>query len=100
MITWTVTTRPDSHPEIISASGAEPSRDDAKRAAADAIRTALLDAATLVSDNGTPPSYLATIDGDNVLIATLGDCRPANYEGILDALEQFDGTAPPNLLYL
>ena len=44
MITWTVTTRPNRRSETITAAGAEPRLDQAKRMAADAVRYALLDA--------------------------------------------------------
>ncbi|QCB51822.1 hypothetical protein E5720_17470 [Rhodococcus sp. PAMC28707] len=101
MITWTVTTHPENNPEILTATGAEPNLDDAKRAAADAVRYALLDASDHVSpDNGSAPSYLVTLDGTCALIVGLSRCRPANYNGVLDSLERFDGTAPPHLLYM
>lgn len=100
MITWTVTTRPNHRPEIITASGAEPSLEKAKQCAADAVRYALLDARDLAAPNGTPPTYFVTIDGDCALIVGLGACRAANYNGVLDSLERFDGSAPPHLLYL
>ncbi|OZD86505.1 hypothetical protein CH260_24070 [Rhodococcus sp. 05-2256-B2] len=100
MITWTVTTRPENSPELLTASGADTTLADAKRAAADAVRYALLDAAEHTSpDNGCAPSYLVTLDGTCALIVGLGRCRPANYNGVLDSLERFDGTAPPHLLY-
>ncbi len=101
MITWTVTTRPDRRPEIITDAGAEPSLDAAKRAAADAVRYALLDAQghADASPTATPPTYLVTIDGACALIVGLGACRPGNYTGVLDNLERFDGTAT-HLLYL
>lgn len=101
MITWTVTTRPDRRPETITDAGAETSLDVAKRAAADAVRYALLDAQAHAdtSPTATPPTYLVTIDGTAALIVGLGACRPANYTGVLDNLERFDGTST-NLLYL
>ena len=101
MITWTVTTRPDRRPETITAAGAEPSLDAAKRAAADTVRYALLGAQdhANASTTNTPPTYLVSIDGDCALIVGLGACRPANYTGVLDNLEHFDGTAT-HLLYL
>ncbi|WP_235581709.1 hypothetical protein [Rhodococcus sp. Leaf278] len=65
MITWTVTTHPEDNPEILTATGAEPNLECAKLAAADAVRIALLDAREHASsDNGTPPSYLVTLDGN------------------------------------
>ncbi|OZD85310.1 hypothetical protein CH260_20405 [Rhodococcus sp. 05-2256-B2] len=101
MITWTVTTRPENNPEIITSSGAEPDLATAKRAAADAVRYALLDAREHVSpDNGCAPSYLVTLDGNFALIVGLGRCRTANFNGVLDSLERFDGTGEMNLLYL
>ncbi|MDV6230512.1 hypothetical protein [Rhodococcus cercidiphylli] len=101
MITWTVTTHPEDNPELLTATGAEPNLECAKLAAADAVRIALLDAREHASsDNGTPPSYLVTLDGTCALIIGLGSCRPENYNAVLDSLEQFDGTAPPNLLYI
>jgi hypothetical protein len=101
MITWTVTTRPDRRPETITAAGAEPSLDAAKRASADAVRYALLDAQAHAdaSPTNTPPTYLVTIDGACAFIVSLGACRPGNYTGVLDNLEHFDGTAT-HLLYL
>lgn len=101
MITWTVTTHPEDNPEILTATGAEPNLAVAKRAAADAVRYALLDAREHASpDNGSPPSYLVTLDGTCALIVGLGRYRPENYNAVLDSLEKFDGTAPPNLLYI
>lgn len=99
MITWTVTTRPDRQHETITAAGAEPSLDKAKQMAADAVRYALLDARSLAAANGTPPTYLVTIDGQCALIVGLGACRPGNYNGVLDDLEHFDGTST-HLLYI
>lgn len=101
MITWTVTTHPENSPEILTASGAEPDLAAAKRAAADAVRYALLDAREHASpDNGSAPSYLVTLDGVCALVVGLGRCRPENYNGVLDSLERFDGTGETNLLYL
>ncbi|RRQ26227.1 hypothetical protein DK926_19745 [Rhodococcus sp. Eu-32] len=101
MITWTVTTHPENSPEIVTATGAEPNLDTAKRAAADAVRYALLAAREHASpDNGSAPSYLVRLDGTCALIVGLGRFRPENYNGVLDSLELFDGTAPPNLLYI
>lgn len=99
MITWTVTTRPDHHRDRLIASGAEPNLEQAKQCAADAVRYALLGAADTTRQHGTPPTYLVTIDGTCALIVGIGACQPANYNGVLDALEHFDGTAT-NLLYL
>ena len=101
MITWTVTTRPENSPELLTDSGAETTLDDAKRAAADAVRYALLDAQSHAdaSSNATPPTYLVSIDDECALIVGLGACRPANYNGVLDALEHFDGTST-HLLYI
>lgn len=101
MISWTVTTHPENNPEFLTASGAEFTLIDAKRAAADAVRYALLDATDHASpDNGCAPSYLVTLDGTCALIVGLGRCHPANYSGVLDSLERFDGSAPPHLLYM
>nr|WP_256985135.1 hypothetical protein [Rhodococcus sp. 06-1059B-a] len=95
-----MTTRPENSPEILTASGAEPNLDAAKRAAADAVRYALLDARDHASpDNSATPSYLITLDGACALIVGLGAFRPANYNGVLDHLEHFDGTTT-NLLYI
>ena len=101
MITWTVTTRPDRRSETITAAGAEPRLDQAKQMAADAVRYALLDAQSHAdaSSNATPPTYLVSIDDECALIVGLGACRPANYNGVLDALEHFDGTST-HLLYI
>lgn len=101
MITWIVTTHPENSPEILTATGAEPHLKAAKRAAADAVRYALLDAREHASpDNGSAPSYLVTLDGACALIVGLGRCRPENYNAVLDRLELFDGSAPPNLLHI
>ncbi|WP_235579032.1 MULTISPECIES: hypothetical protein [unclassified Rhodococcus (in: high G+C Gram-positive bacteria)] len=96
-----MTTHPENSPEILTASGAEPNSETAKRAAADAVRCALLDAREHASpDNGCAPSYLVTLGGDFALVLGLGRCRLENYNGVLDSLERFDGTGNNHLLYL
>ena len=101
MITWTVTTHTEHNPEILTDAGAEDNLDAAKKAATAAVRTALLDAREHASPTtGRAPSYRITLDGTCALIIGLTRCQPANYNGVLDNLERFDGTAPTNLLYL
>jgi hypothetical protein len=100
MITWAVTTHPEGNREVLTATGAESDLASARRAAADAVRYALLDAHEFSSDNGTAPSYLVTFDGVCALIVGLGACRPTNYNGVLDSLERFDGSAEPSQLML
>jgi len=118
MITWTVTTRPDRRPETITAAGAEPSLDAAKRSAADAVRYARdtlglavfrgdidqaglepgsFDAVTLIGTIEHMPDPLVTLraaarllrPGGQLLITTL------NIEGVLRWYEW----KPPEHLY-
>ncbi|WP_338891382.1 hypothetical protein [Rhodococcus sovatensis] len=91
MITWTLTTTVFDRRPVLTAAGSELIRTDAVDAAANATRSALMDARTNVAA-GTGPVYTIAIDHQTALTIGTGGTRSGELvlDDALDAIEAFE----------
>ncbi|MEV8237822.1 hypothetical protein AB0P23_21450 [Rhodococcus sp. NPDC077669] len=91
MITWTLTTTVFDRRPAFTAAGSELTRTDAVDAAANATRSALMDARTNVAA-GTGPVYTIAIDHQTALTIGTGGTRSGELvlDDALDAIEAFE----------